>query len=212
MKPVFARFAGALSEVALGRTNASQGLVALCCVLGASCFLAERAKADFITPYGLGDFTLTNSNANGSVMTPDGGMSIILDGGDNGTGEFGTTDFVTTAQAAGTVVFQWSYFSTDLPGDDFAGFLVNNVYTQLSGNSGDNGSISFSVTQGESFGFEMQTLTNTGGPGILTVSDFSAPLPSSVPEPGTAGMLLLSSLAVAGLVAGRALKTRKARQ
>ena len=142
------------------RAKASRGLVPLCCVAGLGCFLAQTAKADFISPYPLTDFTFTNTNANGTVSTPDGGLSINLVGGQNGTGEPGTTDFVTTAQAAGLVQFQWSYFSLDVPGADDAGYLLGGVFTELSDTSGDSGLASFTVTFGETFGFRAATVDN----------------------------------------------------
>ena len=192
------------------RTKTSRGLVSLWCALVLSCFLAQTAKADFITPYALSDFTLSNTNADGTASTPDSGLSLNLVGGNNGTGEPGTTDFVAIAQAAGFVQFDWSYFSLDPFAADDAGYLIGGTFVLLSSNSGDSGGpVNFSVSLGESFGFRVETQDNQNEPGILTVSNFSAPVPSAIPEPGTAAMLFLSLPVAGGLVARRWLNRRK---
>src|SRR5205823_1563046 len=82
----------------------------------------------------------------------------------------------------------------DSPGGDIAGYLLANAFTQLADTSGQSGNVSFSVTLGQSFGFRINTIDNTGEPGILTVSNFNAPggVAASVPEPGTLPLVLLS--------------------
>jgi len=173
----------------------------MCCALALAALASQPARADFITPYSLSDFTLTNTNADGTVMTPDGGLSIVFTGGNNGSGEPGFTTLVTTAAASGLVQFQFSYFSFDLPGNDGSGYLVNNVFTPLADTSGTASSspISFNVTAGEIFGFEMTTVDNEFEPGVLTVTDFSAPgdpSTTSTPEPGSALLVLTAAFVV----------------
>ena len=55
-------------------------------VLAAIGFLAPSAHAGFVGPYSLGNFTLLNTNADGSASTLDGGLSVNLTGGNNGSG------------------------------------------------------------------------------------------------------------------------------
>ena len=168
--------------------------LALFWALGFSFILIPQAKAAFIGDYALSQFTLTNTNADGFVTTPDNGLSIILTGGNNGSGLSGTTDFVTTATGAGPVQFLYSYSSFDYPGLDFAGYLLGTAFVQLANTDGQFGTASFQVSLGQSFGFRVDTLDNTGEPGILTISQFSAPSGNTpVPEPGTAPLLLVAA-------------------
>src|SRR5262249_24335133 len=82
--------------------------------------------------------------------------------------------------------FQYSYFSLDIAPFDTAGYLVDGLFSPLTQNSGDSGSVSFAIAAGHTFGFRVATLDNLGEPGILTVSGFSAPSgpTNAVPEPG----------------------------
>jgi hypothetical protein len=178
---------------------------ALCAALGLFLVLPSPAKADFIDYYAVNNFTLTNvdyfgfaAGTNGSVMSPDGGASAVLTGGDSGTGLGGETDWLIQAPASGSVRFNWSYASIDTPGADWAGYEVvhntSTTFTQLADTNGQFGVLrTFSVSAGDSFGFVVVTKDNTFGPGILTISNFSAPPGgiSSVPEPSTVATALL---------------------
>jgi hypothetical protein len=171
-----------------------------------SCTLipAPSAWAAFLGAYSLSSFTLTNhdgvgglSGTDGSVMSPDGGLSIILTGGNSGSGLGGMTDLVINAAAFGLVRFQYSYSTLDTPGNDFAGYLLGNIFFQLSAADGDcnggpcPGMAQFPVTMDESFGFRLETVDNQGEPGILTISDFGVSSGSiDTPEPGTGPVVL----------------------
>ena len=183
-----------------------RALIPLCAVVGLCFALAEKAKADFIGYYALNNFTLTNSaSTNGSAATPDAGQSIVLTGGNLGGGNAGTTNLTIFAAVSGMVQFNFSYFSSDPssagapfgcglgfagPCDD-AGYLLNGSFVQLADDIHQNsGHVQFSVTSGQSFGFRAETMDNTGGPGILTISAFTAPAPDPAPEPSTTTVLL----------------------
>lgn len=165
--------------------------------------LAPQARASFIGYYDIGNFTTSNSNSDGSAWTPDGGLTVVIQGGNNGSGVPGTTDLVINAPAAGTVQFDYIYNSLDAPGFDGAGYLLNGNFTPLADTDGESGTdISFSVNSGDLFGFEVWTADNQGEPGILTVSNFSAPdgaegADGPVPEPRTLPMVLLAAAVVA---------------
>ena len=159
------------------------------------CFaLGPQARAGFIGAYALSDFMLVNINADGFVTTPDGGQTAVLTGGNNGSLQPGTTDLVTTAVGPSMIQFQWFYSSLDTPTFDFAGYLLNNTFFPLADTNGESGTAMFPVSLGTPFGFRVGTVDNSGEPGILTVS-------SSVPEPGTAPVLFV--LTVATLVTRR---------
>jgi hypothetical protein len=179
----------------IGRKR-SHCILALCFTLAAGLALAPSAKAAFVGDYALSHFTLTNMNADGSVLTPDSGLSIILTGGNNGSGLSGTTDLVGAATGTGVVQFHYSYSSLDFPGVDFAGFLAGGAFSQLASADGQSGNAMFTVSAGQSFGFRVATQDNTGEPGILTISNFTAPFgsgPAAVPEPGTASLMAVGA-------------------
>lgn len=166
--------------------------------------LAAASGASAGTVFGFQDaydpinWTFTNSNADGFVNTGGAPASISLTGGDNGSGDFGTTDYTTTAAAAGTVTFDWNYSTADVSAfwDPF-GYLLNGSFTQVTNDGGgvvQNGTSTFNVLAGDSFGFRIFTRDNSVGPGSVTISNFSAP----IPEPST----VLSLLVLGGLGAG----------
>jgi hypothetical protein len=151
----------------------------------------------FQTPYAPINWTFTNSNADGSVNTSGAPASISLTGGDNGSNSSGTTNYTTTAAAAGTVTFDWNYSTADGPFFDPFGYLLNGSFTQVTDNGGDvvqNGTSTFNVLAGDSFGFRIFTVDNLFGRASVTISNFSAP----IPEPST----VLSLLVLGGLGAG----------
>jgi hypothetical protein len=162
----------------------------------AVCFgLTPEAHAGSITAFSL-QFTLTNTNADGSVQVSGDGLSVALTGGNNGSGLPGTTDFLTSALADGVVNFAFSYASLDTPTFDFAGYLLGSTFVQLADTDGEFGNATFPVTLGESFGFRVGTVDNEGEPGILTVSNFSAPGSAAIPEPGTLPLAILGTAAI----------------
>jgi len=170
-------------------------MLCFCLTLGISPWLTQQAKADFIEQYPLADFTLTNSPnsilTDGFVMMS--GSSIVLTGGNSGSGEPGTTDLVTTAAQAGLIQFDYSYSSLDLPKLDYAGYLLNGTFVQLADTDGESGFVQFNVSLGEPFGFWVATVDNQGEPGILTVSSADA----AAPEPRTGLMLVIG---IAGIL------------
>jgi hypothetical protein len=197
-------------------------------MLGLSLALAPCAKAGLIGYYSLDNWTLTNTDlggglctvmvngspvpvtcTDGSAASPDGGLSVVLTGGNHGTGTPGTTDLVILAMWPGLVQFQYSYLSDDtIPGCggpcDRAGYLLNGSFHLLADDVNQlTGNIAFDVTAGDLFGLRVETMDNTGGPGILTVTDFSAP----VPEPRTTSLVFMAFAAMiaAGVRARRAL-------
>src|SRR5579884_1554702 len=138
--------------------------------------VSPKASAAFIGAYSPNNWTLVNSNADGTVTADPGGAFITLTGGNNGSGTPGTTDYTTLASQSGTIQFDFLYSSNDDAGFDWAGYLVGGVFVQLADASGlPKQSATFNVTQGEQFGFRVGTADNGGEPGVLTVSAFSAP-------------------------------------
>lgn len=174
------------------------GAAFACCLLVAVCAHADTVQ------YGGLTFTLVNSGylvgdvTDGSAAVS--GSDLVIYGPDNGSGEPGTTDLVTTAPSSGTVSFDWSFSGLNsLPGEYTAGYLANGVFDQLADTDGQSGAAQFAVMAGESFGFEVNSDNQGIGP-VFTISAFSAPGATAVPEPASnslvavaAALLLLSA-------------------
>ncbi len=178
--------------------------------------ILPTAHAGFIGDYAPVNFQLTNNDANGFASFTNGGLSLVLTGGNTGSGLSGTTDLTITATGTGLVVFDYFYSSLDYPGFDSAGYLLNDTFIQLASVNGICGmtlcpaTVQFAVTTGGEFGWRVATADNTGEPGVLTITSFSAPTGAAgVPEPGT--MPVLVSLGGAGLVAGEWRRRRNGR-
>ena len=190
---------------ARGSRKPRQSRLVLCGALALSLVLVGPANAgSFTGTYDLSNWTLIDTEADGFAMTPDAGLTLVLTGGNNGSGLPGVTDFVINAPTAGLIQFNWSYTSLDstspvcgplgnLPCDD-GGYLLGGAYTELADDTTwttlGSGMVSFAVTSGESFGFQVDTADNEGEPGILTLSDFSAPVNTDASEPGTVSVVL----------------------
>jgi hypothetical protein len=158
----------------------------------AGAILVPQAKAGLI-PYQLSLFALVNTNADGTAVSPDGGKSVILTGGNNGTGLSGTTDLTTTATATGLIEFQYIYASLDDPMFDRGGFLVAGVFTPVADTDGQFGTTSFFVMTGDIFGFRVETDDNTQEPGVFTISEFNVNS-TAAPEPATLPLVLLAAI------------------
>jgi hypothetical protein len=157
--------------------------------------------------YPLSGFTLvntpTNLLTNGTAAME--GQSLVVTGGNSGTGEPGTTTLTTTALANGQIAFLYSYSSLDSRGYDAAGYLLNGLYVDLADASGASGEVQFNVTAGEKFGFEVTTQDNQFEPGVLAISNVGT-LTSATPEPGTGPVVLLAigaALVAVGLRSAR---------
>jgi len=162
------------------------------------------AKADFSGPYAPANWTFGNTggSTNGMVDTSGAPASITLTGGSSGSGSSGTTNFTIAAVASGTLNFHWSYSSSDSGSYDIGNFLLNGNPTFLAANNSQgSGDFSIALNAGDVFGFQVFSADNLFGAGILTISNFSAP----VPEPAT---IALFALGAAGV--GLLLRRRKA--
>ena len=175
--------------------------IPLGCVLLLSAALIPQAKADFVGAYDLSNFTLTDSTfADGTAQTPDMGATLIFTGPNDGSDKAGTTDLTIAAAGTGEVSFDYAYSSIDDPGNDDGGYLLDGAYVQLADTDGQSGSASFAVMMGDTFGFRINTLNNTGEPGILTITNFNAPSSTApTPEPASWSLMLLAGIGVAGL-------------
>lgn len=161
--------------------------------------IPAAAKADFSGPYAPPNWTFENTGtSNGFVNTSGAPASITLTGGNSGSGA-GDTNFTIAAVASGLLSFNWSYSSSDSLSYDTGNFLLNGSPTFLANNSGGSGMFSIPLTSGDVFGFNVHSMDNAFGPGVLTVSNFNAP----VPESSTLALFALGSVGVLVLLRRR---------
>jgi hypothetical protein len=165
----------------------------------------REAKAGFVGAYSLDQFTLNNSAfANGYASTPDP-STLIFTGPNDGSGLDGAADLTVRAYATGVVQFDFLYLADDLPEYDFAGYLSSADFHMLADSTGTAGTILLDVLAGQTFGFRIGTIDNLGEPAVLTITNFSAP----VPEPGG---LQLGLIATGALGAYMLLRYRRLRE
>ena len=142
-----------------------------------------------------------NSQADGSISGTYPAFTIT--GSNNGAGE-NTALYTQTFATSEIVTFTWQYASADTGGTNYdpAGWILDNVETQLSLN-GDPGTTSSGTTTvavhaGDTFGFYVYSQDSLFGAGMLAVNESlppPPPPPPAIPEPGNA------ALTMAGLAA-----------
>lgn len=153
------------------------------------------AQAQFSGPYDHSNWTF-NPGGTDAFFFGDVNSATIT-GGDNLIG--GTALYTIAAVANGTVSFDWNYSSVDEGNWDYGGYYLNGSFTILANNASQGGGqASFNVSFGDEFGFFVHTQDGFGGPGILTISNFSAPVPAP------AALALLAAGAIGRLRRNRA--------
>ncbi|PYL16877.1 MAG: PEP-CTERM sorting domain-containing protein [Verrucomicrobia bacterium] len=165
--------------------------------------IPAAAKADFSGYYAPANWTFQNTggSTDGSVDTSGAPASITLTGGNSQSGTPGDTNFTIAAGASGLVSFHWTYSSMDSGTYDSGNFLLNGNPTFLADNgSQGSGDFSIAVSGGNIFGFNVHSMDNLFGPGVLTISNFSAP----VPEGSTLSLFALGALGVMMVMRRRA--------
>ena len=134
-----------------------------------------------------GDYTpanwTTTVSGDGSVDTTDAPGSITLTGGTRSING-GYTTYTANATAAGQVSFSWDY-SRAFSGSSSFSYVINSNYTLINTGSGSSatGITSFNVAIGDIFGFDVGNGGSVPfGLATVTISNFSAPIPSSAPS------------------------------
>jgi hypothetical protein len=158
--------------------------------------LVDHPRSSSAPKYGFTDYYapanwIDGNNGHGGLLDLTGIPSrIAIYGTDDWSGEWGSVDFFIQVPRSGTFSFDWSWqsFDVDVDGYDFSYYNINNDYVFLSGTGGTSGSISVPVSAGDVIGWRVEATDSRWGPGLLVISNFSAP----VPEPAA---LLLTSVA-----------------
>ncbi|HEY8005202.1 MAG TPA: PEPxxWA-CTERM sorting domain-containing protein [Phenylobacterium sp.] len=153
-------------------------------------------------------FTLQTTNGGDGGITPmPTGFEVF--GADNGLAKFGSgqpasslTSYTATAGADEILTFNWTSSTNDLSGPSFdpTGYLLNGTQHQLSSNSLDpfappvSGSLTLSLTAGDSYGFYVFSGDSQEGRGRLRIETAlfagEADPPAAAPEPATWALML----------------------
>lgn len=133
------------------------------------------------------NWTTDASNAPGGFVDTSGAPgSIKIVGPDSPTVVVNTKiDFLIQVPASGMFTFDWLYTSLDDPTYD-AGYYINNQEFFLSEFNGQSGHVSVAVSAGDIIGWRVRSDDSILRPGMLTISNFSAPALAPVPEPSSA--------------------------
>jgi hypothetical protein len=186
------RISNLLNSLTISATAVASSLNILQCA-------APAQAVGFSGSYNPNNFTLSNTNGNGTVNTAGAPNSVALTGSDNTSYIAGLTDYTATAAGIGLFSFTWSYSTPDeSPFYDPFSVLVNGVATQLTDDNGastQSSSFSTNVNSGDIIGWRINTFENLFGASTVTISNFSAPASTSVPEPFTTIGTLVGGMA-----------------
>lgn len=142
---------------------------------GTAAAVAGAANADFTGAYDHANWTfITGSDA--SITIADA-TTLEITGANAGLADLATYSIL--AAATGTVSFDWEYSSVDVGNWDYGGYFNTDGFMTLANNNTQgSGSVSFNVVMGEEFGFFVFSADGSFGPGVLKITNFSAPIPA----------------------------------
>ncbi len=175
------------------RPRAARTAPALALALLLPAFIPHASALGFVQPYALGNFTLFDNGHYSVDVSVANGAVLQFIGPNDGTGLDGYSDLTAVSAGTGWLRFDFLYTCVDeLDAMDYAGYLVNDNFHLLAQSSGESGSVSVPLQLNDVFGFRMGSADNQGGPGVLTITNFSAP----VPEPGAFGLTMIGVLVI----------------
>lgn len=158
-------------------------------ILVVSLFIST-AHADVINAFSA-DYDISNW-----IQSPDGGSidtslapnSVSLTSADGQqVATEANTNLTIEVTSDGTISFDWLYNTTDDPAADPFGWLLNGAFNLLSDinsfNGSSDGSEAFEVSQGDIFGFNINSFDSQFGAATAVISNFK--FTSEVPAPST---------------------------
>jgi hypothetical protein len=138
-------------------------------------------NSGFAGPYAPANWTITQTNSNGSVNTAGAPASIALVSS-NGLSGAGTMDYSIAIPCTGTVSFNWNYTTTDGAQYDYPRYRINGGapvifpgYSTGLGLTPQSGTLSLPLNAGDVLGLQAYSTDNFAGACTITISNFSAP-------------------------------------
>ncbi|MEM7185886.1 MAG: proprotein convertase P-domain-containing protein [Bacteroidota bacterium] len=103
-------------------------------------------------------------------------FEVISISSDNQSGNPGNTDLTVNITDADNITFDWMYNTSDGPGFDGFGYILNGVYTEVTDPGGANTQMGttgpIAVAPGDVFGFRSTSVDGEFGPATTVVSNF----------------------------------------
>ncbi|MEZ5045695.1 MAG: T9SS type A sorting domain-containing protein [Chitinophagaceae bacterium] len=136
---------------------------------------------NFVGTYAPANWSLVNTNSNGSISTVFIPSQLGINSGTNGSFTDGTTSFEKVIICPGTVSFSWNYFTTDIAYTDRPQYQVNSNTPVLMtgfnifGGSTQSGTQTITVNAGDTLKLQMWTFDNDGISATVNISNFIAP-------------------------------------
>jgi hypothetical protein len=147
-----------------------QFFLAVCSVVS----FALTSQAQFSGSYAPANWsTVYVGGGNGSMNTANAPTSITMTGNDNVPSYTAYTRYQIPVCGSGTISFSWSLTHND-PGYDEFGYWLNNTYNYITNTSGS-GTVSVSVSSGQTFGFYSYGSDGCCGTFTVVLSNFSGP-------------------------------------
>ncbi|MBL7773730.1 MAG: hypothetical protein JNM95_12775, partial [Chitinophagaceae bacterium] len=139
-----------------------------------------QSNIGFQNAYDPSNWTLTQSNSNGSVNTTQvpGSLTFVSS---NGLFGAGSTNYSITVSCTGNITFNWNYSTVDGSFWDYPRYSINGGAPQLfsgystSGGTTQSGTVSIPVNAGDVFNLEMYSVDNGSGSATAVLSNFIAP-------------------------------------
>jgi len=157
--------------------------------------------------YAPSNWAFLNTNSDGNIDTTNAPNSIVLTGGDNGSGNSGNSSYSILCAIETTISFDWNYATTDYASSyDFPQVLVNGVamaFDNFSLETTQSGTMEVIIPAGETFGFNMFTTDNSYGSASVQISNFVASIEdgiSSYSWAATAGGTITGSTTSASMM------------
>ncbi|MBL7771576.1 MAG: T9SS type A sorting domain-containing protein [Chitinophagaceae bacterium] len=147
--------------------------------------------AGFQQGYAPANWTLSQTNSNGTVVTTGAPANIQLKSGTIGNGNPGSTNYAITVGCSGTISFNWSYSTPDFAYNDYPKYKLNGNAAvifptfDINGGSTQSGTFSLAVSPGDVFMLQMYTEDNDPFQATTTFTNFSGP---AAPVSGTASI------------------------
>jgi hypothetical protein len=130
--------------------------------------------------------------------------TFVLTGSNNGdpstSGFDSTTLYTATFTTSASITFNWQYATADSnPEYDTAGWILDNVETELFPGNGDNttasGTTTLIVKANDTFGFYVHSIDSLGGAAMLAIGEDlppppPPPPPPAIPEPANAALMM----------------------